>query len=139
MREWTEQCKPEVRTYSPGDIWNWFGENGAFIGGAPMCEGYDEGAIVDPARTPFERLYFVAAPVPILALRLRPRAHREKRLHDSMELIGTLADMDDKVNGLVVYTIVGDIDDAYVEADTEVDETEFVNTLSRTHTVTRWV
>jgi hypothetical protein len=93
---------------TPLGVWDWFGDHGCFIGGAPMTEGYNEIGLTDPARTPFERLYIVhSRPAEderaIIALRLRKRARQEKRIHDCMEIIPW--DSADERDSLVIYEL----------------------------------
>lgn len=94
------------------DIWDWFGNHGAFIGGAPMCKGSNEDGLTDPARTPFERLYVAAAHTkPFLALRLRPHAAHDGRFSDAMEIIVRRNNMNDTTHGLYLYTLAEDPND----------------------------
>ncbi len=69
--------------------WDYFGSHGCWIGAAPMTDDYRYQSMTDPARTPFERLYYVfrgPSKMPILAYRLiGSRKDRRLRLHDPME------------------------------------------------------
>jgi len=87
-------------------VWDYFGDHGCFIGGAPMTDGYAAQAMIAPDTTPFERLYFFnrgALLAPVLAHRLRPDVikagpiaeHKQKRVFDSMELLDWDTEGDD--------------------------------------------
>src|SRR4051812_20722787 len=71
---------------SKKDLWKWFGDHGTFIGGVPLSKSYNEDGLTDPARTPFDIFYIsLNCPVSVIALRLRPNAIKDERLHDRME------------------------------------------------------
>ena len=76
---------------TPDQVWDWFGDHGAFIGGIPLDAKYVPECITDPDRTPFERLGYVGPDnilkTPFIVLRLREKAIRDGRLHDPMEIV----------------------------------------------------
>lgn len=102
-----EPGKPSPLT-TREDVWDWFGNHAAFLGGAPMTAGYCAAAMTDPETTPFERLYFAPSRPGnsgFVALRLRPNASKDRRIYDSMEVVMGRYVMDDKAHGLVIYPL----------------------------------
>jgi hypothetical protein len=79
-------------------VWDYYGNHGCFIGGAPMTKGYVAGGMVAEATTPFDRLYYVyrgTAMPPLLAYRLRADVLKRgpcydgkgSRVFDTMEML----------------------------------------------------
>lgn len=99
-------------------IWDWFGNHGAFIGGTPMTPTYNEDCLTDPKYTPFERFYVsLDTPSGFIALRLRPFAHKQGRIFDSMELVTLRSEMENPKTDLWVYHLPRKVLDSDDEAD----------------------
>lgn len=121
-------------------VWDWFGNAEVFLGAEPLTEQYKPSSMVDPRYTPFERFYVVedAPGVPLLALRLRPFAFRDARIHDPLGRIVTRKDMKDGVRGLALYTLDDDEEEDNVpEPYTDVSEDDFLAHFGAR--ATRWV
>jgi hypothetical protein len=111
--EWPAAKMHMAPMLSLAHVWNWFGDHGCFIGpGGPFSdgEGYDAGAMTDPARTPFERLFFKAAtpddPRAFIAVRALPGKQFRKRCSDSMGRLSDLrTSLSNKEDGLDVFAL----------------------------------
>ena len=91
------------------DVWDWFGDHGAFMG-APFMDSYTSDNMTHPATTPFERLAYVSSKnsgfgVSFIALRLRANAVSSGHLSDCMEIIMRRSNMMDTTADLAVYLI----------------------------------
>ncbi len=92
-------------------VWDYWGNHGCFIGGAPVTAGYTHHGLTDPAHTPFARLYYVwRGPLlwPLVALRLRAETLAagplgdESRVYDAMEQL----DWGTKEGELAIYQLI---------------------------------
>ena len=95
-------------------VWNWFGDHGAFCGGAPMTEGYCAEAMVAPATTPFRNMLYVSPThtgrQPLVAIGLRRGWRSKGRLHDAMEMIsGGVDDSGHEDGEVMIFSVYNGI------------------------------
>jgi hypothetical protein len=127
-----EFAQPEprnTRTPIAGDIWNWFGNHGTFIGGLPSDgEDYTSSAILDLNRTPFARLWAVSiriGPDTYSCLALRLLRNPGNRISDEHERIIPRDSMDG--DALLLYDLSGVFsEDIPPRPITEVKEADFI-------------